>query len=462
MKRCARLHRCSAVFCLGLCLVGANVWAAAAETVAPLPAARLSPSAALLSSPQAPSSSQNSSSQQTKAGYKLSPSDYEKAEAYSRAGYTLYFVAVAVVVITLLVLLRLGLAARFRDWAERVSDVRRVQALIFVPLLVLSLEGALLPVDAVGHLAARRFGMSVQGWGSWALDWGKEQVLMTGLALLLALMLSAVMRRSSRRWWFYFWLAALPLLVFLMFVSPWFIDPMFNKFTPLEASEPDLVARIERLTARAGVPIPASRIFLMNASKKTTAVDAYVTGLGASKRVVVWDTTTLKATTNETLFIVGHELGHYVLGHIWKGVVFSAAGLLAGLYLLFRAFHWTLGRWGGDWNIYGAEDWAALAVMLLLVYFGMFLASPITNGFSRMQEHQADVYGLEVIHGIVPDAAKVAGQSFQLLGQEDLADPNPPAFIVFWLYSHPPLEERLEFAATYDPWDSGESPMYVK
>ncbi|HYL63794.1 MAG TPA: M48 family metallopeptidase [Candidatus Methylomirabilis sp.] len=459
VERCARRHRFIVVSCLGVCLLAASAGAALGT---PTKGSLLAPRSSFANS-AALRRSQSSPGQQGKpAEYRLSRSRYEEAVAFSHASYTLYFVSVLFVVATLIVLLSLGIAARFRNWSERMSDARSVQAFIFVPLLVFTVDLVSLPVGAVGHSLARHFEISVQGWGPWFADWGKEQVLMIGLALLLALILSAVMRKSPRRWWLYFWLASLPLSIFLTFVSPWFIDPLFNQFTPLEASQPQLVAKIEKLTARAGVPIPANRMFLMSASKKTNAVDAYVTGLGASKRVVIWDTTIQKATTNETLFIVGHELGHYVLGHVWKGVLFFAALLLVGLYALFRAFHWALGRWGGDWRIYGAEDWAAFAVLLLLVYIGMFLASPVANAFSRMQEHEADVYGLEVIHGIVPDAANVAGQSFQVLGQEDLADPDPPAFIVFWLYSHPPLSERLTFAETYDPWANGESPAYVK
>ena len=159
---------------------------------------------------------------------------------------------------------------------------------------------------------------------------------------------------------------------------------------------------------------------------------------------------------------MGHELGHYVLGHIWKGFLFASALLLIGFYALFRALHWVLGRWGGEWRIYGPEDWAAFAVLLLLVEIGMFLVAPVANGFSRMQEHAADVYGLEVTHGIIPDSSEVAAQSFQVLGEVDLADPNPPEFITFWLYSHPPLADRLVFAHSYDPWSKGESPKYVK
>lgn len=463
MERCVGHHRFILVLSLlSLCLPLVSVRAAPANhTPRTRATTLLAASASTVQSSQ--QSDQASSSPRSKpAEYTLSRNRYDQAVAYSRASYALYFVSFLVVVLALILMLRLGVAARFRDWAESVSDVRRVQALVFVPLLVLAVDMVSLPVGVFGHILSRRFEMSVQGWGSWFWDWGKEQALMIGLALLIALLLSAAIRKSPRRWWLHFWFASLPLLVFFALIAPWFIDPLFNEFEPLQASQPALVAKIGALTVHAGVPIPADRMYLMKASKKTNAVNAYVTGLGASKRVVVWDTTIQKATTDETLFIVGHELGHYVLGHVWKGLLFFAALLLIGLYALFRALHWALGRWGGPWRIYGAEDWASLAVLLMFVYIGMFLSSPIANGFSRMQEHDADVYGLEVIHGIVPDSAAVAGRSFQMLGEEDLADPNPPPLIVLWLYSHPPMAERLTFAETYDPWGNGESPAYVK
>jgi STE24 endopeptidase len=248
----------------------------------------------------------------------------------------------------------------------------------------------------------------------------------------------------------------------VIFIAPWFIDPLFNTFEPLQTTHPELVAAIARLTQRAGVPIPPDRMFLMKASEKTNAIDAYVTGLGASKRVVIWDTTIEKTTANETLYIVGHELGHYVLGHVWKGFLFFALLLFAGLYGLFRALHWSLGRWASECRIYGPEDWASFAVLFLLLEIGMFLASPVVNGYSRMQEHAADVFGLEVTHGIIPNSAEVAAQAFQILGEQDLADPHPSPFITLWLYSHPPLADRLAFAYEYDPWDKGEEPKYVK
>jgi STE24 endopeptidase len=462
MERCVCFHRFGVLLCLSLCLsagvcgslqasVLAGVRARAAQAVPTLPVSSVK------------QASQTAAPQQSKGGeYVLSQDRYEKAVTYSRAWYTMYFVSVGLNVIALLILLRLGIAAKFRDWAESISDKRWVQAVIFVPLLVMTVDVIALPLRLYGHVLSLRYQMSVQSWGSWTLDWAKERLLTVGFALILALILSAIMRRSPRRWWLHFWFATLPVVLFFVFISPWFIDPLFNKFEPLQATNPDLVAAIEKLTAHAGVPIPADRMFLMRASEKTNEVDAYVTGLGASKRVVVWDTTIQKATTNETLFIVGHELGHYVLGHVWKGFLFAAALLLIGFYALFRAVHWALGRWGGEWRIYGQEDWASFAVLLLLAEIGMFLVAPVANGFSRMQEHAADVYGLELTHGIIPDSSEVAAQSFQVLGDVDLADPNPPEFITFWLYSHPPLAERLVFAHSYDPWSKGEAPKYVK
>jgi len=199
----------------------------------------------------------------------------------------------------------------------------------------------------------------------------------------------------------------------------------------------------------------------MNASAKTNTINAYVTGFGASKRVVIYDTTIQKMTPQETLFIFGHESGHYVLNHIRNGFIFLAIVLLVSLYATYRLLNGTLLRWGTRWKIYGPQDWAALAVLLLILEGIVFMSSPIINGYSRAEEHDADVFGLELIHGIVPNSGQVAAHAFQAMGELDLADPNPPAFITFWMYSHPPLAERLVFAHTYDPWGKGKPAKYV-
>src|SRR5437588_7115674 len=404
----------------------------------------------------------NSPEQTKTEQYTLSHEKYKKAVAYSRAGYTLYFLSYLLGVVFLFLILRLGIAARLREIAENASAKRWIQGLVFVPLLLLLVDVLGLPVRLYWHHLSLDYEQSVEGWGSWLWDWTKEELVSIVFGIIFVLILFAVMRFSPRRWWLLFWFPAAAILLVIIVIMPLVIDPLFNKFEPLSAQHPDLVASIEKLTKRAGVPIPPERMFLMAASRKTNAINAYVTGLGASKRIVIWDTLIQKTTNEETLFVVGHELGHYVLGHVWKGFLAGALALLIALYLLFRGLHWALDRWGRDWKIPGPEDWASLAVLLLLLEILLFFSSPAINWFSRMEEHAADVYGLEITHGLIPNSSEVGAHAFQALGELDLSDPNPPPFVTFWLYSHPPVSERLVFAHNDDPWSKGEKPKYVQ
>ena len=394
--------------------------------------------------------------------FRLSREKYEKAVAYSRAGYALYFVSVGWGIVVLVVLLKKGVVARLRDFAEARSKKRIVQGAIFVPGFFLLRAVLQLPIGVYWHGLSLRYEQSIQGWGSWFWDWTKGEVISMLLGLVVVLILFAAIRRRPRNWWLHFWFASIPLVLFVVFISPWVLDPMFNKYLPLQEKRADLVESIEKLTQHAGIPIPPERMFLMEASTKSNEINAYVTGIGASKRVVVWDNTIKKMAPDEVLFVVGHEMGHYALGHVVKGIAFALTGILLALYVAYFALRWTLSIWGERWGVNGQQDWAALAVLLLIASVLGFLGEPIGNGFSRMQEHAADVYGLEVTHGIVPNSNEAAAHAFQVMGELDLADPNPPRFITIWLYSHPPLADRLEFAHNYDPWGKGEEPKYVK
>ena len=394
-------------------------------------------------------------------GYTLSPEKHEKAVAYARSRYWLYFIGFAYGLLVLYVVLRARLAPRFRDWAEAASRIRFVQALVYVPALTLVLAVLSLPTDLYGQWLSLQYEQSIQSWGSWFWDWTKGQLISIVISVFLVWILYAVIRRSPRRWWFYFWLAALPIIVLLVFLSPLVIDPLFFKFEPLEKTQPALVVEIEKVVQRGGLTIPRDRMFEMKASEKYKSVNAYVTGFGASKRVVFWDTTLQKMTPGQGLAVFGHEMGHYVLGHIYRGIAFVAAVLLLFLFLGYRGLHWALARWGDAWGIRGVDDWASLPVLMLFLSIFGFLFQPIGNSFSRYQEHQADVYGLEVIHGIVPESNQAAAEAFQVLGEINLADPNPHPLIRIWLYSHPPLDERIRFAHSYDPWGKGEPTEFV-
>jgi STE24 endopeptidase len=387
--------------------------------------------------------------------FTLPPEKYEKAIAFSRAKYQLYFIDFIYGLIVLLAVLAWRVAPKFRDWAERASKRRFVQVLVFTPLIVLTLDVLGLPTAIYRQWLSLKYEQSIQGWGSWFWDWTKGELIGIVVSIFLVWILYGVIRRSPRRWWFYFWLTAIPIIVFLLFISPVIIDPLFFKFTPLEGKQPELVSQIEQVVKRGGLEIPRDRIFEMNASSKLKSVNAYVTGFGASKRVVVWDTTIANMNKGQTLFVFGHEMGHYVLHHIPRTIAFLSAVLLVALFLGYR-------RWGERWGIRGIDDWASLPVLLLFFSVFSFFISPVINTYSRAQEHEADVYGIEVIHGIVPHSHDAAAEAFQILGEISLSDPKPNAFIKVWLYSHPPLNERIEFIRSYDPWSRGEPRKFVQ
>lgn len=394
--------------------------------------------------------------------YTLPPDTLKKSETLYKLGHKFEIVSPLYSWLVLLAVLSWGIGARYRDWAEAVSSKRPAQLLIFVALLLITLALTGLPLNIYGHHIGLQYGLSVQSWGSWFADYGKGRVINFVIVSGLLSLLLTTIRKSPRRWWFYFWLEMLPLLVIGVFIWPIFIDPLFNKFEPLESKNPQLVEAIERVVQRGGLTIPRDRIYEMKASEKVTIPNAYVTGFGASKRVVVWDTTIQKLTTPETLFVFGHEMGHYVLNHILYGMVAGAIGLLVALYILFHLSRWVFNRYGSRWRIPALYDLAAVPMFFLLYGILLFFSQPVANAFSRDIEHQADVYGLEITHGINANSQQVAAHSFQVLGELSLDYPYPNPVEVFWYWSHPPIADRLRFALEYDPWNKGESPKYVK
>ena len=394
--------------------------------------------------------------------YTLPPDLYKKAHDRNRIHFRLALISFVYGLAVLWLILHWKLGAKYRDWAEGLSAKRFLQAVVFAPLLMLTIAIFTLPLDVYGEMVERRFGISVQGWGSWIGDWVKAELIVLVISIILVWLLYLVIRRSPRRWWFYFWLVSLPIGIFLFFIGPWVIDPMFHKFEPLQQKDAPLTAALEQMVQRAGENIPPERMFWMGAAEKTIALNAYVTGIGASKRIVVWDTTIAKMSTPQIVFVAGHETGHYVLQHVLKGIAFFAVLLLVVFYIGYRLIGWTLARWGSGWQIRGLEDWASLPVLMLLLSVFLFLTNPIGSAFSRHLEHQADQYGLEVTHGLTPDSGQIGAQAFQILGEVDLADPDPNPVNVFLFYDHPSIRDRVQFSLTYDPWSKGGQGEFVK
>ena len=391
--------------------------------------------------------------------YSLPPGELARARSLYHWRTGLDFGSTLWGLLVLLGLLNFRWFAGLGAWAASVTHKPWLQGLCFAPVILLLLSLFNLPLAVLGHHISLSYGQSIQGWGSWFVDWGKAVMLdLVSGTVILSVLLALI--RNSRWWWIWLWILSLPMQLLFVFVLPLVVDPMFNHFEPLARTNPALVQQLERVVAKTGVSIPPSRMFLMRASEKYTSSNAYVTGFGSSRRVVVWDNTIKSSPTDEILLVFGHELGHYVLHHIERGMTIGAVLSFFFLWTGARLAQWLVLRYGPRWHIASLEDWSATGVLLLVLALLSFIAEPISNSISRVQEHQADVFGIEVVHGIVADPQKVDAESFQREGEQSLEYPYPSPFVVFWTYTHPPIAEREAFAANYDPWQEGAHPRY--
>ncbi len=402
------------------------------------------------------------------AAYSLPPEQLAKAVALSRIRITLGIAgAVWGMVFLWLLLATRGWAALERRM-QGITDRAWMQRGLFFAAFIVITSLAGLPLDGLAHHFERAYGISVQGWGSWLSDNAKALGLALVLGTPILLLFQSVVRRRPRRYWLDAWAVTLPILAFLLFVEPLF-EPIFNHFEPLQKNHAALVNELEKVAVRTGTDIPPSRMYLMKASRKTNGLNAYVSGLGATKRIVVWDTTAGRIPDDEVLFIFGHESGHYVLDHIAKGFAGSAVGLFFLYWICAGSAASLLRRFGQGWGATdlqtpdsgpaegppGLDSCTGFVVLVFTISIAMFLTEPVSNAISRHFEHEADVYGQEAIHGIVADPQKTAVAAFNALGAAWLEDPHPNALVVFWLYDHPSIQQRAEFAAHYDPWADG-------
>jgi STE24 endopeptidase len=317
--------------------------------------------------------------------YTLPPDLLVKARELSHLGTLLYFGGTVWQFLVLFLMLRSRAGAGIAQWAARLTEHSGggpfaarpfLQGLLVAPIWLLLTALIALPLALIGHLAALRFGLSVEYWGAWWLDWLKGELLTLLVGVLVLSLLFVLLRHSPLRWWLWFWLILQPFIILGVYLSPVVVDPLFNHFTPLMQKDPALVARLEQVAALGGLNIAPDRMFVEDASRRSTGMNAYVTGIAESKRIVVWDTTLDKLPTNEILAIYAHEQGHYVLRHIQKGIAFSA-GLT---FVLFALIGWLVprlvGRYGDDWHIGEPSDWASLPLLLLLALALNFLSAP--------------------------------------------------------------------------------------
>ena len=357
---------------------------------------------------------------------------------YSEIGYALYFVGTAYGLLALWAVLASGLSARLRQLVQplRFSLLRLLGYYTLLTLVLLLLHAPLTYYS--GYWLPHHYGLSSESVGGWLVDLLKGVGVNLATTVPVLWLLFWLIGRFPRRWALGFWAALIPLIAFGIFAAPLVVDPLFNHFTPLPPGP--LRTQIEALAAKAG--IPDAPIYVVDKSKQTHETNAYVTGIGSSARIVLWDTILPpRMPQDQVLAIVGHEMGHYVLKHLYWGFLLTVLGLLVALPLAQKFAELLLRRFGSRWHINDLTDYAATPALLLTVSLFSFLLAPVTNGVSREVEHQADAYGLKIT-GNGPAMAR----AFVTISEQNLSDPNPPPFITFWLFTHPPLQERIDFA----------------
>jgi STE24 endopeptidase len=346
------------------------------------------------------------------------------------------------------VILWTGLSGRLRGVAERLARGRWFWIVaIYGVLFVILVAVVSLPLSWYeGFVREHAYGLSNQALGKWAGDWAKGLAVggvFTALTLWIPYLL---IRKSPRRWWLWSALATVPLAIFSLIVVPIWVEPLFNRFGPLR--DKALESQILALAGRAG--IGESRVYQVDKSVDTKKVNAYVTGIGETKRIVLWDTILGRLTPDQILFVMGHEMGHYVLHHTLAIIVGAALLALASFYTVHRVAGKLIERHKQRFGFERLADVASLPLLLLLGNVVMFVLTPLILAGTRYMEHEADRFGLEITRN-----NRAAAETFVRLQQENLNVPRPGLLYVLWRGSHPSLAERIEFANRYRPWGTG-------
>ena len=383
------------------------------------------------------------------------PVPSEKAMRYYRTGIAWWWVDLLWSLAVPALLLFTGLSARLRTFAERVGGRRwfPTVAIYFALFTVLTFVLGLPLAYLSGFVREHAYGLSNQTAAKWWGDAAKSLIVgVIGSAAALWVPY-LMLKKSPRRWWLWTALASVPLLALLLVISPVWLDPLFNKFGPMK--DKTLEAKILALADRAG--IEGSRVYEVDKSVDTEKVNAYVAGLGGTKRVVLWDTIVKKLDERELLFVMGHEMGHYVLNHTPMLIGLGFAVILIGLYAIHLLARGMIERWGGRFGFSELSDVASWPLILLLFSLVSFVLTPGVMAFARHIEHQSDVFGLEITRD-----NHAAATAFVKLQEQNLSNPRPGLLYKLWNSSHPTLGERIDFSNEYRPWEKGEPLRYER
>ena len=380
------------------------------------------------------------------------PEPSEKAIRFYRTGNVLWCIRVVWELSIPALILFTGFSARLRQWAEGTGRRWFLNLLLYI-VAFMALKYLLeFPLNCFqGYFRQHAFDLSNQSFGRWLGNSLKRLGVDTAVCAAFLWIPYWLMRSSPRRWWLYTWMAATAATVFMVCLTPVWIDPLFNKFSPMK--DKALESEITALAERAG--IEGSRVFEVEKSADTKAVNAYMTGFMGTKRIVLWDTLIAKLDQREVLTVMGHEIGHYVLRHVLQGILLSAVLTFVGLYAFDRVIGCVIERFKARFGFDRLCDIASWPLVLLCFSLGNFALNPLILAFSRHLEHEADRFALELTRDNHADAT--ASVKLQI---QNLSVPRPGLMYTLWRASHPPVGERIDFANTYKPWLKGERLKY--
>jgi Zn-dependent protease with chaperone function len=348
-----------------------------------------------------------------------------------------------------------GFSAKIRNWAQKIGKkwfwIIGIY-FVFFSLITFVID---LPLSYYEEFVRQHaYNLSNQTFGKWLGDSLKSLMVGIIIGFLFLWLPYLALKKSPKRWWLFVGIGTVPFLFLTLLISPIWIDPLFNDYGPMK--DKALETKILALAERAG--IEGSKVFEVNKSVDTKTLNAYVTGFLDTKRIVIWDNTIAKMNERELLFVLGHEMGHYLLGHIWKLIFFYSFLILVTLYIADRVAASLIGKFKQRLGFKQLSDIASLPLIILLFnLFGFIIIAPIGNWFSRSIEHQSDQFGLEITKD-----NHSAATAFVKLQAENLSNPRPGALYKLWRANHPVLGDRIDYANEYKPWGKNEKLEFEK
>ena len=361
--------------------------------------------------------------------------DTPEAREYNRTKRWLEMGDLAIGMGFLVVLLVFGWTNTLRDFAKRIAgDHYALQLFYYVVLLSLISKLLGLALDVYGFRLEHRFNLSNQKLGSWIGDQIKGWLLGIVLGAIIAEIVYSMIAISREYWWLFSWLIFVPLLIFFVQIYPVIISPLFEKFSPIQNEE--LKARLLRLGERAGTRIRG--VYEWKFSQKSKKANAYIAGLGSTRRIVLADTLLANYTDDEIEAVMAHELGHQVHRHMVKMIIVELGVTLLAFWLASRVLDYAI----DDLRMFThATDFASIPLLALVSSVLSLLLLPALNAYSRFTERQADVYCWKSVNTVEPYIT-----AMEKLNKQNLAESHPSRIVEILFHSHPPISKRIAAA----------------